>query len=187
MTPRLPERLGRFRPDWVALILVGLIAYLWFRPPADVSTLDVPAPEVTLQSLDGSRTSLAQLRGKTVLVSFWASWCPYCRREKGAIEAFYRDWKARGFEVLAISIDDDAAALRQHLAEAPYGVAVIHPGGEAARAFGGIASVPTSFIIDPEGVVRHRVKGQLTYGRLEDLAAPLLPAAARQQAAAAGF
>jgi peroxiredoxin len=173
MALRLPGRLRRFRPDWVAVILVGLIAYLWFRPPADISAENFPAPAVTVRLLDGGEARLADLRGKAVLVSFWASWCPYCRREKGAIQAFYADWRAKGFEVLALSIDESEAALRQHLADAPYAVPVAFA-GEASRAFGGVSSIPTSFVIDRQGVVRHKVTGQLTYGRLEDLVGPLL-------------
>ena len=100
------ERLKRLlRVSPVTLILIGLVAWLWFRPPAWVDDVNEPAPDVTVRLIDGRPLTLSELRGKVVLVNFWATWCPYCRHEMPAIDEFYRDTRARGFEVLALSLD----------------------------------------------------------------------------------
>ena len=134
----------------------------------------MPAPwSVTLA--DGRVVSGESLRGRVVLVSFWATWCPYCRKEKPVIEEYWKEHRARGFEVVAISIDDTPEKLSAWLAGRDYA----HPSGtmnrSVADAFGRIASVPTSFVLDREGRIRHRIAGQLHAGRLDDLVGPLLP------------
>jgi len=95
------EFLKKLKPSPITAILIGLIVYLWFRPPAAVDDLAYAAPDVP--TLPGQR--LSDLRGKVVLVNFWATWCPYCRHEMPAMQAFYQDNKAKGFEIVAYSID----------------------------------------------------------------------------------
>jgi len=92
----------------MALVVLGLIAYLWFRPPAWVEDLHQTAPAVSWQTTDGLQR-LADLSGKVVLVNFWGTWCPFCRIEMPAMQAFYSDWRERGFEIVAFSIDEDHA------------------------------------------------------------------------------
>ena len=154
-------------------MLLGLVAYLWFRPPAWVTDRDEPAPDVAVSGLPGVQ-SLADLRGKVVLVNFWATWCPYCRHEMPAMQEFYRDYQGRGFEIVAFSIDDSPDVVRGFMAKEGYTFAAPLDDGAAGRAFGGVSRLPTSFIIDRHGVIRHKISGQVHYGRLEDLVAPLL-------------
>ena len=112
-------RVKKYRPDWLTLVLLGLIAYAWFRPPAWVSDENRAVPEMRLTLLDGRPVTLEQLRGKVVLVNFWATWCPYCRHEMPDMERFYRDYRERGFEILALSQDDAPDPVRQFMAGAP--------------------------------------------------------------------
>lgn len=157
--------LKKFIPSPVTLVLLGLIAYLWFRPPAWVSDLDLAAPAVP---------ELAALRGQVVLVNFWATWCPYCRHEMPAMEDFYRAQKGRGFEIVAYSMDKTQREVDAFMAKEGYTFpAPLVPAGVEA-AFGGVDRLPTSFIIDRQGRLRHKVSGQLHAGRLEDLIGPLL-------------
>ena len=157
--------LKKFIPSPVTLMLLGLIAYLWFRPPAWVSDLDQTAPAVP---------ELVALRGQVVLVNFWATWCPYCRHEMPAMEDYYRAQKGRGFEIVAYSTDKTQQEVDAFMAREGYTFpAPLVPAGVEA-AFGGVDRLPTSFIIDRQGRVRHKVSGQLHAGRLEDLIGPLL-------------
>ncbi|MGE5027852.1 MAG: TlpA family protein disulfide reductase [Betaproteobacteria bacterium] len=167
-------RLKKYRPDWLTLVLLGLIGYVWFRPPAWVSDENHAAPQMQATLLDGRPFRLEQLRGKVVLVNFWATWCPYCRHEMPAMERFYRDYRGRGFEILALSQDDAPDAVRQFLAREGYHFpAAMAEAGQAA-ALGGVSRLPTSFIIDKQGRVRYKISGQLHYARLEGLVGPLL-------------
>lgn len=162
--------LARLRPSPVTLILLGLIAYLWFRPPAWVSEWNQPAPDVPL---DG-RQRLADLQGRVVLVNFWATWCPYCRHEMPAMQAFYEDYRHCGFEIVAWSLDDAADTVSRFMREKGYSFpAPLAPPGVSA-AFGGVDRLPTSFVIDRAGRIRHKVSGQVHYARLERLITPLL-------------
>jgi thiol-disulfide isomerase/thioredoxin len=167
-------RVRKYRPDWLTLVLLGLIVYVWFRPPAWVSDENRVAPEVRVVLLDGRQTSLEQLRGKVVLVNFWATWCPYCRHEMPDMERFYRDYRAQGFEILALSQDDTPELVRQFLVKEGYHFSVAMAEARHAVAFGGVSRLPTSFIVDKQGRVRHKISGQVHYGRLEDLVTPLL-------------
>lgn len=170
---KFPERLKRYRPDWLTLVLLGLIAYMWFRPPAWVSDLDRPAPQLRFVTFDGKPLALDALRGKVVVVNFWATWCPYCRHEMPAMEKFYRDYRDRGVELVALSEDDDPAKVREFLQQERYSFKVAMA-GRAGTDFGGVDRLPTSFVIDKRGRIRNKVSGQVHYGRLEDLVVPLL-------------
>ncbi len=172
--PNLPEHLKRLRPSPLTLILIALIAYFWFRPPARISDQDRPVPNVQAVSLAGKPLDLADWRGKVVLVNFWATWCPYCRHEMPAMEKFYRDYRGKGFEMVAFSIDDDPAKVRQFMAAEGYRFPVAMSSPQISAAFGGVSLVPASFVIDKQGRIRKKVSGQVYYGRLEDLVAPLL-------------
>lgn len=173
------ERVRKCRPDRLTLVLLGLIVYAWFRPPAWVSDENRVAPEVKVVLLDGSSTSLEQLRGKVVLVNFWATWCPYCRHEMPDMERFYRDTRAQGFEILALSQDDAPEPVRQLMAKEGYHFPVAMAEASHAIVFGGVSRLPTSFVIDRQGRIRHRISGQVHYARLESLVTPLLKEKAR--------
>ncbi|MDD5330351.1 MAG: TlpA disulfide reductase family protein [Sulfuricella sp.] len=165
---------ARLKPDWITLILLGLIVYVWFRPPAWVSDDGRAAPTLEATLLDGRPVRLEQWRGKVVLVNFWATWCPYCRHEMPAMERFYRDYRAQGFEILALSQDDAPEPVRQFMAKEGYHFPAAMAGAGQAAALGGVSRLPTSFLIDRQGRVRYKISGQVHYARLESLVKPLL-------------
>jgi peroxiredoxin len=126
------------------------------RPPA-------PAPRVTLTTLAGAPLAMKDLRGKAVLVNFFATWCVPCQWEMPLMETLYRAYKNRGFEIVAISLDQgDPEGVRAFVQEKKltYPVA-LDPRHEAARQFA-ITGLPATFLIDPRG----RITG-VTYGPKE--------------------
>jgi len=165
----------KWTPSPLTLILLGLIAYLWFRPPAEVSDENrtVPAWQITLT--DGRTLSSDALKGKVVLVNFWATWCPYCRKEKPVIDAFWQDYRNRGFEVVSISVDDPPDKIAAWMKDKGYAFQAAPTNASVAAVFGDVRSVPTSFIVDADGHIRHKIAGQVHYPRLEKLVVPLLP------------
>lgn len=119
-----------------------------------------PAPEFTLNTLAGEPVTLASLEGKVVLLNFWATWCPPCRVEMPWFEQLARERAADGFVVVGASMDrGNPDELRWFLEEKgityPIGVA----GPSMVRAYGGVRGLPTSFLIDRNGNVRHTVVG----------------------------
>ena len=123
-----------------------------------------PAPDFTLRTLDGKRVSLASLRGRPVILNFWASWCNPCRHEFPQLQATLQKYRADKLAVVGISfedIDSDARqfAKQQH-ATWPLAVDV---NGAAAKVYG-VRYVPTTYFITPDGVVADQVFGQLPTG-----------------------
>jgi peroxiredoxin len=167
--------LKKWTPSPLTLILLGLVAYLWFRPPAEVSEENRAAPPWRVTLTDGRMLTGESLRGRVVLVNFWATWCPYCRKEKPVIDSFWKDTRGRGFEVISISVDDPPEKIAAWMQDKGYTFMAAPTNASVAAAFGHVGSVPTSFIVDADGHIRHRIAGQVHYARLEKLVIPLLP------------
>ena len=155
------------------LILLGLIVYFWFRPPAWISDEHRPVANVAVRLSSGQILQLAALRGQVVVVSFWATWCPYCRHELPSIQSFYSDWHNKGVQVLALSIEDDPAIVARFMRQNSYTFPAALADAAVQQAFGGITRVPVSFIIDKRGAIRYKISGQVYYGRLSSLVNPL--------------
>ncbi|MBI1796387.1 MAG: TlpA family protein disulfide reductase [Candidatus Eisenbacteria bacterium] len=111
-----------------------------------------PAPSFSLPSRHGT-ASLDSLRGRVVLVDFWASWCQPCRKSFPWMKAMSERYGPRGFTVVAINLDKEPAAATAFLDrfEAPFEIA-FDPAGEAADAYK-VSVMPTSFLIDRSGVI----------------------------------
>lgn len=179
MTPGSPRWRRWFSP-WNVVTLVALV---WAAPrllPHLGAVIGIDsgrraAPQYLVATLDGGSVSSASLRGKVVLVNFWATWCAPCRVEMPLLERMYARHHDAGFVLLGLSVDRGGAEpVRRFLQERniSYPVAVV--GAEVERAFGGIRGYPTSFLIDRRGVVRHEVIGPLAPATLELAAQRLL-------------
>ncbi len=119
-------------------------------------------PQFEFASLSGAVVTSDSLRGKVVLVNFWATWCLPCRAEMPLLQAMAERHRARGLVVLGLSRDRGSVQeVQRFLAERgiDYPVAVVGP--EAERLFGGVTGYPTSFLIDRSGQVRHQALGPL--------------------------
>lgn len=112
------------------------------------------APDVVLQAGDGSPVPLSNYLGKVVLVDFWASWCVSCKTSFPALDAIYRDYQPRGFEVVAVNLDEKRRDADAFLDRYPHRVTVLFdPPGTSALKFG-VKGMPTSFLIDRTGLIR---------------------------------
>lgn len=110
-------------------------------------------PGISGKSTDGAAVSTEALKGKVVLVDFWATWCPPCREEIPHVLAAYEKYHAKGFEVLAVSLDQDEAALKKYVEEHKMPWPQIYEGAsELAEKFG-VESIPTTFLIDAQGKI----------------------------------
>lgn len=119
------------------------------------------APDLSLVTLGGETVSISNLHGRAVLLNFWASWCPPCRAEMPAIQAVHEEYAERGLVVLAVNAtaQDSRAAAESFAAE--YGLTfpiLLDPAGDANRIYR-IGSLPTTFFIDPDGIIREMVIG----------------------------
>jgi cytochrome c-type biogenesis protein len=131
------------------------------------------APEVELKTLEGAPLRLADYRGRVVLLNFWATWCVPCRSEIPALGELNRDLQPRGFAVVGLSTNDTADLVKefQKQIKMDYAVAL---GDEDAAARYKVGVLPTTFIIDREGRIRHTIIGEKTRAYFEARIAPLL-------------
>jgi peroxiredoxin len=139
---------------------------------------EASAPNVGYTLLDGSRSSIGQLRGKVVLVNFWSTDCTTCVHEMPQIVATHHKFKARGYETLAVSMEYDPPAEVIRFAQdrkLPFGVAIDNT-GEIAQRFGNVKLTPTSVLIDKRGRVVKRYLGEPDFAALHQLVEELLAA-----------
>src|SRR4051812_9294350 len=136
------------------LALAAAVAVIGSLPIEAMAARDRKAPSITLKTLDGKNTKLAALKGRVVLVDFWASWCAPCKATFPALNALAEELKERGVEVLAVSEDEKRKDLEAFLEGADLRLQVlIDPRGDAAGAFE-VTTIPSMFVIDRDGVVR---------------------------------
>jgi thiol-disulfide isomerase/thioredoxin len=116
-------------------------------------------PALALPGLDGQAHDLLALRGKVVLVNFWASWCPPCVHEMPSMQQLWQDLRGQGLEILAVNLGENEPAIRDFVVRHRLGFPIVlDPAREAAKAWR-IYAYPTSFLIDRQGRVRLAVAG----------------------------
>lgn len=130
-----------------------------------------PAPDVVLPRVDGAGTrSLAELRGKVVLVDFWATWCGPCEKTMPALERLHEKHHAAGFEVLSINEDageNGPAVAARYAVEKQLPWPVVHDRGGVAASLYKVEVYPTMLLVDKRGLVRKVEVGVVSVDRLE--------------------
>jgi len=145
------------------LAIVGALAYALMDKPG--------APEATFTTLEGQPIALADLRGKVVLVNFWATSCPGCIKEMPGMIETYTQYKDRGFEIVAVAMSYDPPNYVLSFVKTrqlPFPVA-LDVDGAHARAFGNVQLTPTSFIIGKDGRILEQKLGELDFVKLKAL------------------
>ena len=130
--------------------------------PSLVGTPQSRAPDLALVALDGQPARLSDLRGKVVLLNFWATWCPPCKAEMPDLETLYREYGgAHGFVVVGVNYEEDTAPVEAFIRERGLSFPVwLDARGEAGAQLG-VRGLPVSFIIDREGYLRDAWNGQI--------------------------
>ncbi len=133
------------------------------------------APNFRLTGNDGKVYELSQMQGKVVLVNFWATWCPPCRAEIPDFIDVYKRYKDKGFEIVGIALDEEGwNPVRKFMSKAGINYPVVLGNAEVMRAYGGIQSIPTSFLIDKKGNIAAKRIGILRKAELEEAVKKLL-------------
>ena len=120
-----------------------------------------PAPAFALTNLEGKKVSLADYKGRPVLVNFWATWCGPCKVEMPWFEEFRKQYAAQGFEILGLADDVDAGkeAIGKVAKKAGVSYPILLTDGKVQTAYGGLDVLPMSFYVDRSGVVVEETAG----------------------------
>ncbi len=147
----LEAELGRRREERKAAALKSLV--------------DRPLPKLTLRTLDGQPYDVAKLRGKVVLLDFFASWCGICRQELPQVKTSFAKYSNdSGVVFLLVSIDEDSKRLDRYLAEMKFPFPVVRADAEQVEQAMGFDNVPSTYYIDSDGVVRYQIDGTESHG-----------------------
>jgi len=135
-----------------------------------------PVPQVGYTLLDGTRSSTDQLKGKVVLINFWATSCTTCVQEMPQIVATHEKFKSRGYDTLAVAMSYDPPAYVANFAASrrlPFGVAIDNT-GSIAKSFGNVQLTPTSVLVNKRGEIVKRYVGEPDFVALHKLVDQLL-------------
>ena len=118
------------------------------------------APDFELTALDGSTIKLSSLKGKVVLLDFWATWCPPCRKMIPELKKVYSKYKNKGVEIIGISMDEgNISTIKSFVDNTGINYPIVRGDHALSKAYGYINAIPTSFIIDKAGVIRNKHTG----------------------------
>jgi cytochrome c-type biogenesis protein len=131
------------------------------------------APDVQFTKLDGSPMRLKDLKGRVVLLNFWATWCGPCRNEIPLLSAMNKDLESRGLSVIGVSYDDTAELVQQFQQDIPQSYQIVLGGREVGSTLPS-APLPTTYIIDRQGRIRDKLIGERTREAFEAVIKPLL-------------
>lgn len=143
----------------VALVAALLALLIWkvSQGSGKRAALHKPAPGFTFSRLDRpGRLSLASLRGRVVVLNFWASWCDPCKREAPALERAWRQWRGRGVTVLGIDAQDLSGDARRFMSKHRITYPVVQDGSGKTYGPYGLTGLPETFFVDRRGrIVKH--------------------------------
>ena len=166
----------------LGLTLIAASAYFILRdisPQTDFSTVpvkvDFPAPELTLTDLRGESHSLADYRGQVVLVNLWATWCPPCKEEMPTLQDFYNKHRDKGFVIIAVNDGDPTADVLQFVKDFELTFPIwLDPTYIATKQAFKTLGLPSSYVIDRNGIIRLQWVGGIEKRALEEYVTPII-------------
>jgi len=157
--------------NWLILVILGL-GLLWIfisRTPAQNTTVGMTsqpytgflAPDFELTSSSGVTIRLAELRGKAVILNFWASWCPPCRAEMPAIEAVHQSYQEKGLVVLGVNAtnQDQIVQVNEFTKNMDLTFQILYDSSGIVQDLYGVSALPSTFFIDRDGIIREVIIG----------------------------
>jgi peroxiredoxin len=179
-----PSKAYPIIPMAAGLLLIGFAFMVMASPRSRSDTaslssvvpvaVNIAAPQLSLENINGQTESLADYRDRVVLVNNWATWCPPCKAEMPTLAAYYNEHQSEGFTIIAIEAGDSRDAVSPFVQSYSLEFPIwLDPNGAALRAFGN-GTLPNSYVIDRSGTVRYAWTGEINRAMLEKYVTPLL-------------
>jgi len=149
---------ARLRPVAVLLALTVLTA-VGMEAAAALPVVGAKAPDFASKSDSGRNVRLSELRGQVVLVNFWASWCSPCRQELPLLNRIYAQYRAAGFMLLAVNVDDNRKDAEAMLKRLELRFPTLFDGNKNVAKLYGVDTMPATLVIDRDGRVRYVHRG----------------------------
>lgn len=131
--------------------LLSVVSLLCLTSGAVALDKGQAAPEIQLRDLAGKEVKLSSLKGKVVIVDFWASWCGPCRESMPVLERLSKTYKNKGLVVLGVNIDNDAATASKFLKDVPVSFTVVNDAAKTVAKAYAPPTMPSSYIVDKLG------------------------------------
>jgi cytochrome c biogenesis protein CcmG/thiol:disulfide interchange protein DsbE len=158
----------------VVMAAIGLAVGVYYgihnrtaKPARDTGSLASQAPALALVDLGGNQIDTSSYAGNVVLINFWAAWCTPCAGEIPQLVALQDKYRAQGFRVIGISMEDRDGALRDFYRKYEMNYPVVAGNEKIAEAYGGILGLPTSLLIGRNGRIRAKYSGLVDFAKLE--------------------
>ena len=175
----MSNRVTLLSSSWLARVMPnfegGIAKWFHTTPPpiTDTKQTYAAAPDVQFTRLDGSPFKLKDLKGRVVLLNFWATWCIPCRSEIPSLSAMQKDLDSRGLSVIGVSYDDTADLIQQFQKDIPQTYQIVLGGRDVGSQLPA-PQLPTTYIIDRQGRIRDKLIGERTREAFEAVIKPLL-------------
>ena len=148
-------------------LLIILISFAWVVTntlPAKVCADEKKqAPDFSLKDINGKDLSLSALRGKVVILSFWATWCPSCKEEMPQFNKLYHEMKSRGLEIVAVSSDYSAGYLHDYLSDKNFNFTILFDEKREVTKQYRIPYLPVTYLIDKKGLIVEKIAGEFEW------------------------
>jgi len=165
----------------IIVIVIAVVVYEGSRRSSHATgghpgAIDSPAPQFSLQDLDGKPLSLAGYQGKVVLLNFWATWCTPCRGEIPQFVEFQNNLGPQGLQLIGISMDDDAKPVHEFYQQFKMNYPVAIGNANLAESYGGVLGLPVTFLIGRDGRIAAKYVGATDLNALQQKIQSLLQA-----------
>lgn len=158
----------------IATILVLALVVITASAAPKNTLVSKTAPPFVLTSLESQRVDLAALRGRVVLLNFWATWCAPCQVELPRFVQWQETYKADGLTIIGVSMDDDSEPVKSMVSKRALNYPVVMGDEKLGLAYGGVLGLPITYLIDRKGIIRARYQGGTNLDTMEKAVRQLL-------------